>query len=475
VVVAGPAPERAGRRGARDGDREAGAGSGAALLAVAVLVLALLRYLEARPGPAAGSSASRPPEPWSAARVYLDERCLLRYGRRAATSRHERDVVMSGNLPSPRRRARKIIRPGWRSRCREVGALAASGALVTAVSLAVLAPGAMAAPASARSAVIVHRGKVTCTRRPKIQPPPLGVLKAVLARRGAGQTVQAAVPAITIKPVCPVGEIPVVRALRKGLPNGNPDQARLARGHDQGLAGRGPQAPAGPPCDGTFEDGYCYYWAGATDSRTDQGGGHTMTIEKPVVVGAGHALEELSVQAGKSGGNIVEIGSSVSSGDPDPELFVFHWLNWNPTCYDGCGYQQYSNTYYPGMDLSPLVGHQVYDGYVFYQGSWWAWFNDQWLGYFPGSLWDGQFQASQQVQWFGEVATNNGVPPFTQMGDGLFASSPHAAPMSTLCDVNAAAWRCFYYDQQSLYQTGPKFYTVAHTGFGAIRLGGPGS
>ena len=47
--------------------------------------------------------------------------------------------------------------------------------------------------------------------------------------------------------------------------------------------------------------------------------------------------------------------------------------------------------------------------------------------------------------------------------------------MSTLCDVNAAAWRCFYYDQQSLYQTGPKFYTVAHTGFGAIRLGGPGS
>jgi len=193
------------------------------------------------------------------------------------------------------------------------------------------------------------------------------------------------------------------------------------------------------------------------------------------VTGGGHSLEEMSVQAGKSDGNIVEIGSLVTYPDPRPRLFVFHWIGWSPTCYDGCGWQQYSGTYYPGMDLSSLVGHQVYNGYVYYKGNWWAWFNDQWLGYFPGSLWNGQFQTSQQVQWFGEVATNNGVPPLTQMGDGLFAANPSAAPMSTLCDVNVAAWLCFYYDQQSEYQTDPKFYSIAHTGFGAIRLGGPGT
>lgn len=350
-----------------------------------------------------------------------------------------------------------------------------SGATVTAVSLAAWVPGSVAASASARSTASVTSGKVTCIKRPKVQPPPLGVLKAVLVRPGSGHRRQAAASRIKIKPVCPVGEIPMVKGLRKGLPKGNPDQARLVVGDHRVLTRHEPQAPAGPACDGTFEDGYCYYWAGATDFRTDQGGGHTMTIEEPGVTGAGHSLEEMSVQAGKSDGNIVEIGSVVSSGNPDPDLFVFHWLNWNPTCYDGCGYQQYSNTYYPGMDLSSLVGQQVYDGYVFYQGNWWAWFNDQWLGYFPGSLWNGQFQTSQQVQWFGEVATNNGVPPLTQMGDGLFAANPPAAPMSTLCDVNVAAWRCFYYDQQSLYQTDPSFYTVAHTGFGAIRLGGPGS
>jgi hypothetical protein len=389
--------------------------------------------------------------------------------------------MMSGNLRSPQWWIHKIIRPvgrakpECRSRSRTAGALVASGAMVTAISLAAVVPGSVAASASARSDVSVNSSKVTCTKRPKVQPPPLGVLKAVLARNATGQPLQAAVSKIKIKPVCPPGEVPVVKGLRKGLPNGNPDQARHVGEGARVLATPGPQAPAGPPCDGTFEDGYCYYWAGATDFRADQGGGHTMTIEKPSVVGAGHSLEEISVQAGKSDGNIVEIGSIVSSGNPDPELFVFHWVNWNPTCYDGCGYQQYSNTYYPGMDLSSLVGQQVYDGYVFYKGSWWTWFNDQWLGYFPGSLWNGQFQTSQQVQWFGEVAANNGVPPLSQMGDGLFASNLHAAPMSTLCDVNVAAWRCFYYDQQSLYQTDPTFYTVAHTGVGAIRLGGPGN
>jgi hypothetical protein len=391
-------------------------------------------------------------------------------------------------LPDGGRPARSASATGGRTtgpRSRWTGALPACGAtiasaiLLTLVSLAFAVP-SPAAAAAARSAVTSAARKVTCTKRPPIHPPPLGVLTTAPARgKPTGGQVAPATRAARgkIKPVCPVGQIPVVKGLRRGLPKGNPDQAGRLPVGSQVRTGPGPKGvrPDGPPCDGTFEDGYCYYWSGASDSRTDQGGGHTMTIEKPAEVGPGHSLEEMSVQAGKGDGNIVEIGSTVASPDPDPQLFVFHWINWNPTCYNGCGYQQYSNTYYPGMDLSNLVGQQVYDGYVFYQGNWWVWFNDQWLGYFPGSLWAGQFQTSQQVQWFGEVATNNGVPPGSQMGDGQFASNVQAAPMSTLCDVNVAAWLCFYYDQQSTYQTVPEFYTVAHPGFGAIRLGGPGS
>ena len=256
-----------------------------------------------------------------------------------------------------------------------------------------------------------------------------------------------------------------------GLPKGNP-------GRPVGTSGAPARRIVRAGVSYPSDPNTCYYYAGASDFRTDQGGGLTTTIEKPSAIGVGHSLEELSVQGGPNEGNIIEIGSNVAPsqyGDANPHLFVFHWLNWVPTCY-GCNWVQWSNTYYPGMNLSSFVGHSVYNGYVYYQGNWWGWFNDQWVGYFAGSLWPkGEFTNSTQVQWFGEVATQNGVPPLDQMGDGLFPSSPAAAPMSTLCDVNAAAWVCFYYDQQSLYQTQPKYYGVLHTGFGAIRLGGPGT
>jgi Neprosin len=352
------------------------------------------------------------------------------------------------------------------------GAVTTCAATLAAVGLAVLAPSPVAAsasmPASVSAASAPVGSKVACTKRPAVQPPPLGVLKAIPADGYVGRPKP--VPAPAPKPVCPLGEVPVVGNLYRGLPHGNPDQARRIRKAAQGLTEQ--------PCDGTAIDGGCYYWASASDIRPDQGGGVTMTIENPSVAAddtSGHSLEEMSVQAGTNYDNIVEIGSTVLTGDTYPQLFVFHWINGNQTCYDGCGFQPYSNTYYPGMDLASMVGQQVYNGYVFYKGDWWAWFNDQWLGYFPGSIWDGQFQASQQVQWFGEVEDNVSVPPFTQMGDGLFASSLAAAPMSTLCDVNAAAWVCFYYNQQTLYESDTKFYTIADTGFGAIRLGGPGT
>jgi hypothetical protein len=45
---------------------------------------------------------------------------------------------------------------------------------------------------------------------------------------------------------------------------------------------------------------------------------------------------------------------------------VFHWKNWQGTCYNGCGWQQYSNTYYPGQNIGSLVGREIYIGYVFW-------------------------------------------------------------------------------------------------------------
>ncbi len=153
---------------------------------------------------------------------------------------------------------------------------------------------------------------------------------------------------------------------------------------------------------------------------------------------------------------------------------MFHWKNWQGTCYNGCGWQQYSNTYYPGQNIGSLVGREIYIGYVFWKGNWWAWFDNQWIGYFPGSEWNNGYTKSALIQWFGEVSSENGVLPKTQMGDGILPPAPKAAHMLTLCDVDAAAWICWYRDQQSLTATVPNYYDIQHVGFGDTRYGGPG-
>lgn len=239
-----------------------------------------------------------------------------------------------------------------------------------------------------------------------------------------------------------------------------------------------PALPAA--CDGVPSFGSCYYYASAAFRRAADGGGMTMSIERPDYVSGdagGHTLDEIAVQGGDRDGNIIELGWNVSTdqyGDANPHLFVFHWINWGPTCYDGCGWQQYSGTYFPGMDLSQIVGRQVYVGYVFFQGNWWAWFDNQWLGYFPGTEWGGAYTRSQLIQWFGEVSSSNGVPPRTDMGNGRFPADPAAATMFTLCDVDAAAWVCWYRDMQVLGATVPAYYDISRVGFGATRYGGPG-
>ncbi len=206
----------------------------------------------------------------------------------------------------------------------------------------------------------------------------------------------------------------------------------------------------------------------------------TTAVTRPTYVntgGSGHSLNEIAIQAGESNGDIVELGWLVSSdqyGDVDPHIFVFHWIGGVPQCYDGCNWQQYSNTYFPGQNVGSLVGREIYNGYVFYEGNWWAWFDNQWLGYFPGSEWGGKFNKSALIQWFGEVASLNGIPPKTDMGTGVLPPSNQAAHMFTLCDVDANAWVCWYRDQQSLNRTVATDYDIKRVGFGETRYGGPG-
>jgi hypothetical protein len=359
---------------------------------------------------------------------------------------------------------------------------------------------------------------VHCQDRPKgVRPPPKRLAPIPRPQKSQGyseKSVQPISSTLRVEPTCPAGKVPVARILPITVAKGNPllgpdvnreilklkgaerddfirrhartfeDVYRQPKGESEGTAGPAPAPPPGPPgppaCDGVPSFGSCYYYGSAAFSTVADGAGMTNSIEKPQYIGtggAGHSLDELAVQGGEGNGNIIEIGwltSTEQYGNANPHIFVFHWKNWSPTCYDGCGWQQWSSTYHPGMDLGSAVGKKVYIGYVLYEGNWWAWFDNQWMGYFPGSEWDGKYKKTSLIQWFGEVSSANGIPPKTDMGDGAIPSVATAASMATLCDVDAKAWICWYRDLQGLSRTVPKYYDIKGVAFGATRYGGPG-
>lgn len=351
------------------------------------------------------------------------------------------------------------------------------------------------------TAVAQPNQPVACVKRTATAKPPPFPVGPRPQRRGEKRPGQRDVAEHQplLKPLCPEGEVPVVKEFRPrddGLMKGNPliaperrssapPQRKVFRNFRDVYGARGrrktPPPPGPPPaCDGIWQDGACYYYGSAAFTRIADGGGMTTAIQRPQYIdtgGAGHSLNEISIQAGANNSDIVELGWLVSSdqyGDSDPHIFVFHWIGGVPQCYDGCNWQQYSSTYHPGQNIGPLVGREVYNGYVLYEGNWWAWFDNQWLGYFPGSEWNGKFTKSALIQWFGEVSSLNGIPPKTDMGTGTLPPSGNAAHMFTLCDVDAQAWICWYRDQQSLNRTIPADYDIQRVGFGETRYGGPG-
>jgi hypothetical protein len=359
------------------------------------------------------------------------------------------------------------------------------GVALVVVMLAVL-------PAGGSSTWAAH--PVHCVPRPEgAEPPPFPVGPTPTAGEGGRQ---GEYKPLDLRPACPEGEVPEVRPFSPPEGKGNPllgakrSGGEATPGAVEGTPYATPKASASgetgragslraffQACDGVPSSGSCYYYAAAQYRREADGGGMIATINRPDQVGGGHSLDELAVQGGADDGDIVELGWNVSNGqygDDRPHLFVFHWIGWEPTCYDGCEWQQWSGTYFPGMDLSAAEGREVYLGYVFWEGNWWAWFDNQWLGYFPGSEWSDSYTQSQLLQWFGEVASDNGIPPQSDMGNGQFPNRERAARMSVLCDVDAGDWVCWYRDEQSLTATVPSYYDIAGTGFGQVDYGGRG-
>src|ERR1700733_298538 len=206
---------------------------------------------------------------------------------------------------------------------------------------------------------------VQCVQRPSTiaMPPP----SIPLPTTQGGRTTSRA----NINPVCPDGQIPALSngpaaATSSHLQKGNP----LLRPQPTGAApavrtkkfssfkevySKLARRHLAPTTQCVLFQNTCFYYAAAGISGAYDGGAMTLSVNDPSYVNpnaAGHTLDEVAVQGGAQNGNIVEVGWIVSTDlnhDPGPHIFVFHWINGNGTCYNGCGWQQFRSKYFPGQ------------------------------------------------------------------------------------------------------------------------------
>ncbi|MEV4276909.1 neprosin family prolyl endopeptidase [Actinoplanes xinjiangensis] len=226
--------------------------------------------------------------------------------------------------------------------------------------------------------------------------------------------------------------------------------------------------PRPPTMNQASQTVYFHYNVGSQAAVTD-GAYANFSINKPTLASADyHTLAELAVQS-SSGNQIVEVGWNVDqvvNGDDDPHLFVFHWVNGQPTCYNGCGFVQYSANISPGDTLPQDVTKRL--GIQYYNGAWWIAYDTEWVGYYPAALWSGGFTQTGLVQVFGEVAAA-AAAPCTDMGNGLHgASDTSSARIGSVSYINGPAVDMYV-------RSTSNHYDVTKLSGRTFRYGGPGA
>ncbi|MEU6174227.1 neprosin family prolyl endopeptidase [Streptantibioticus parmotrematis] len=254
------------------------------------------------------------------------------------------------------------------------------------------------------------------------------------------------------------------------------------------LTGQSAQAaprplPSAPPATGaaatgtdnpTCWYGACYDYVYGRQITDATGASVRMEIADPVVNPAQqdeHSLQELALQ-NTGATSTVEVGwtvdRQVNNGDGRPHLFVYHWVDGQESCYNGCGFVQVSHTVTPGMPLP--AGHAGSFAIRELGGDWWIFYDGHAVGYFPGSLWNGTYTSAQKITAFGEVAADaSDVPSCTQMGNGRPGTSWGSSWIAGFRLYGSA-------DRPDLtvQTTSPDYYDAGSVTRTSFHLGGPG-
>ncbi|MFI6077464.1 neprosin family prolyl endopeptidase [Actinoplanes sp. NPDC051343] len=216
------------------------------------------------------------------------------------------------------------------------------------------------------------------------------------------------------------------------------------------------------------------YTIGSQDAVAD-GMYAAIDIKKPVLAkGEYHTLAELAVQTA-DGYQTVEVGWNVDravNGDDDPHIFVFHWVNNVPACYNGCGFLPYDGGVKAG-DTLPVDTLKKF-GIEHFNNAWWIAYDTTYVGSFPDKLWTGQgvdFTQGQYFQAFGEVAAPT-TQPCSQMGSGQKVNDEKGtgARIGSVTFINGPAVNLSMYSDNAVYGISPILKSVK-----SFRYGGPGA
>jgi uncharacterized protein (TIGR03382 family) len=202
-------------------------------------------------------------------------------------------------------------------------------------------------------------------------------------------------------------------------------------------------------------------------------GAMILQAEPALGIGDAHSLAEIAVQSDDQK-QIVEIGWTVDPGvnhDLQPHVFAFHWVDGQPSCYNGCGWVQVSPHKQPGMRVTPGESHRYEIKLV--NNDWWLFYDGEGMGYYPQSLWGGRFKVAGLTQWFGEVAAGV-TSPCTHMGNGKLGADPAATSFDELRLFDAQGVSVAAGAEPGTV-TNPALYNVGRRTPTSFAFGGPGA
>ncbi|EFJ20950.1 hypothetical protein SELMODRAFT_108410, partial [Selaginella moellendorffii] len=260
---------------------------------------------------------------------------------------------------------------------------------------------------------------------------------------------------------CPDATVPVRRLLPKDLDRMQTPEVFLHKYPHKRLMGSSLSQYAIVQAVGSFSGSQAYLsiWDPAVATSSD------FSLSQLWLGGGSHE----SINTVEAGWQVYEL----LNGDRSPHLFIF----WTADSYknSGCynlrcpGFIQTSPNVLLGGAISSISSP---DSSLFFKKflifkdpvAWWLQIDDEWVGYWPASLFTTLGQSSQWMQWGGEVClsgASDGPELSTQMGSGFFPAEGNTRAASQ-CELAYLDDQMRQFDAVDLaeFSTDPECYTA---------------